>query len=196
MIRIPVAWLDWFDLRRALIWIALLGGGYAFFVWRAFHFGGSPYKLLAWAPIIGVLLAPALIALVPGFDGWVRERVWKRWQGIYYAFDDHQIRVVEARGVLWFASEDVHAALSMKRRDAVIGPMNIAERRIDPDAGELLSNAGLARLLGASTERRSLRLLTWADQVRRVWQKKRDMQPSTVDGAATTSTQAPTPPAP
>ena len=198
MIRIPVAWLDWFDLRRALIWIAVFGGGYAFFVWRAYHVGGSPFKLLAMAPVVGMLLAPAIIALVPGFDLWVRERVWKPWQGIYHAFDDHQIRVVEARGVLWFASEDVHAALSMKRRDAVLGPMTIAERRIDPEAGEMLSNAGLARLLGASTERRSLRLLTWADQVRRVWQKKRDMQagdfaPATVE--APTAKPPPTPPA-
>ena len=176
MIRVPIAWLEWFDLRRSLVWIVLLGGGYGFFVWRAYHAGSSPFGLLAWAPVVGVLLAPAITALVPGVDEWIRERTWKPWQGIYYAFDDHQIRVVEARGVLWFSSEDVHAALTMKRRDAVIGPMNASERRIDPEAGEMLSNAGLARLLGVSTERRTLRLLTWADQVRRVWQKKRDMQ--------------------
>ena len=177
MIRVPVAWLDWFTLRRALVWIAVFGGGYAFVVWRAYTHGGSPSGLLAWAPIVGFVLAPALLALVPGFDAWVRERVWTPWQGIYYAFDDHQVRVVEARDRLWFASADVHAALSMKRRDGVLRSMTAAERRIDPDAGEMLSNAGLVRLLGASTERRALRLLTWADHdVRRVWQKKRDMQ--------------------
>ena len=179
MIRVPLAWLDWFTLRRALVWIVVIGGSYAFVVRRAYLHGGSPFGLLACAPIVGVLLAPALIALVPGVDAWVRERVWTPWQGIYHAFDDHQIRVVEARGLLWFASDDVHAALSMKRRDAVMRPMTSTERRLDPDTGEMLSNAGLARLLGASTERRAFRLLTWADHdVRRVWQKKRDMQAS------------------
>ena len=177
MMRIPRAWSDWFDLPRALVWIAVIGGGHAFFVWTTWTRGGSPLRAMWLAPFVGLALAPALVALVSGYVGWALERAWASWQGVYHAFDDHQIRVVEARGALWFASDDVHAALSMRPRAAVLKAMSTAECRDDPDAGTMLSNAGLARLFGRSTERRALRLVAWADgDVRRVWQKKRDLQ--------------------
>ena len=177
MIRVPQAALDWFDLPRSIACIVIIGGGYGIVVWRTVHLGGSPVGVLFAAPFVAFALAPALLALLPRYADWVAERVWTPWQGIYRAFDDHQIRVVEARDTLWFSSDDVHAALSMKRREAVLRAMSTTERRVDPDAGEMLSSDGLMRLLRSSTDRTALRLLTWANNdVRRVWQKKRDMQ--------------------
>ncbi len=195
MIRVPIAWLDWFDLRRSIAWIAVIGGGYAFAVWRTYEHGGSPFGVLCAAPLVAFALAPAIVALLPGYVRWVDERVWTPWQGIYHAFDDHQIRVVEARGALWFASDDVHAALRLKRRDGVLRALRTAERRDDPDVGEVLSNNGLVKLLGRSTDRDTLRFLAWADGVRRVWQKRRDATPrATADGAPAAAARSTEPP--
>ena len=175
MIRPPRALLDWFDVPRSLAVIAIVGGGYALLVWRVDERGDSPFGLLAAAPVVACVLAPALLALFPAYLRWIHERTWKRWQGAYHAFDDHQIRVVESRGGLWFSSIDVHAALRLDRRVGVLRVMRAAERRDDGDLGEVLSNAGLVRLLGRSTDRTTLRFLAWADRdVRGLWQKKRD----------------------
>ncbi len=175
MIRVPLALLDWFDLPRSLATIGVVGGGYALLVWRVDERGGSPLGLLAAAPVVAFVLAPALLALFPEYVRWIHERTWAPWHGTYHAFDDHQIRVVEARGCLWFSSIDVHAALRLQRRAGVLRVMRATERRDDPALGEVLSNAGLVRLLGNSTDRTTLRLLAWADRdVRGLWQKKRD----------------------
>ena len=183
MMRVPAAFLEWLSFRRSVVLAVVVLGGYVAFVMRLRHLYGAsdPERVVSlavtMAPIAGLLLAPALIGIVFGYAGWVHERVWTPWQGTYHAFDDHQIRVVEARDRLWFSSKDVHAALAMPRREAVMRAMKTAERRDDPDAGELLSNDGLRHLLGRSTDRSALRLLAWADRdVRRIWQKKRDMQ--------------------
>ncbi len=150
---------------------------YAVVVVFAFRRGGSHgliYALFA-APVAGVLIAPAVMALLPAYLHWVRERIWHRWQGRYYAFDDRQIRVVEARGQLWFSSADVHAALGIARRPASAAAFLAAERRQDDEIGEALSNAGLARLLARSTDARVQRFLLWAERdVSRPWRNKQD----------------------
>ena len=176
MMRVPRALFDWLTLPRSVAVIAIVGCGYPLLVWRASLHGDVALAMaFGLAPIAAFAIAPALIALFPGYIGWVDERTWGPWQGRYYAFDDHQIRIVEARDRLWFSSKDVHAALAMPRRDAVLKAMGVTEIRRDDALGEVLSNAGLVRLLGRSTDRRALRLVAWAEgDIRRPWQKKRD----------------------
>lgn len=178
MIRVPAALLDWLDVRRSVAIVVVVLGGYAAYVWRLDRLAGADHRevvvaaALDAAPIVGFLLAPALIGVVFGCVGWIDERVWTPWQGIYHAFDDHPVRVVEARDALWFASDDVHAALAIRRRDGVLRSLRTVERRVDADGVELLSNAGLVRLLGKSTDRSALRFLSWADGLRRVRDKR------------------------
>ncbi len=194
MMRVPRALADWFDFRRSVTIIVVVLGGYVAWLYRVTHapdvdrtqaFGAA----LGGGVVVGVVLALPLIGLVFGFVDFVDERVWTPWQGIYHAFDDHQIRVVEARGVLWFCSADVHAALGMRRRAGVTRSLRALERHEDPEAGEMLSNAGLVRLLGKSTDRSTLRFLAWADRdVHRQWQRRRAGE--TMVGELTTTTAA------
>lgn len=152
---------------------------YALVVVYGFRQGGKGGLIAALfaSPFAGVAITPALLAFVLGYLAWVHERVWKPWQGRYYAFDDHQIRVVEARGRLWFASKDVHAVLGMQPRAALLAQFVASERRRDDAIGDALSNAGLVRLLGRSTDAQVLRFLSWAERdVRGPWQKKRDRE--------------------
>lgn len=175
MMRIPSAWLEWFDLGRAAVWLLVFGGGYAWLVHRALVSGRSPMETLALAPVVAVLLTPALIQFVVLGLRWMRDRPWAPWQGRYYAFDDRQVRIVESRGRLWFSTVDVHAALDLRLRPGTLAAFGTTERTEDGEIGDALSNEGLRRLLAGSTERRMLRFLRWAEHdVRRPWQKKRD----------------------
>lgn len=175
MMRIPSAWLDWFDLRRAMVWLLVIGGAYAWLVHRVLTSGRSPMGVLALAPVVAFLLAPAFIqALVLGLR-WMAERPRAPWQGRYYAFDDRQIRIVESSGRLWFSTADVHAALDLSLRAGVLAAFATSQRREVHEIGDALSNEGLERLLAGSTDRHVLRFLRWAEHdVRRPWQKKRD----------------------
>ena len=179
MMRVPRALFDWLDFRRSLAIIVVVLGGYVAWLYRLSHLLGPGHDdvmvsaAVAAAPLVGFLLAPALIGLVFGMSDFVDERVWTPWQGIHHAFDDHPIRVVEARGILWFCSADVHAALGRKHRAGVLRALRVLERHDDPEAGEMLSNAGLVRLLGKSTDRSTLRFLAWAERdVQRPWAKQ------------------------
>lgn len=173
--RIPSAWLEWFDLKRAIVWLLVIGGGYGWLVHRALASGRSPMGVLALAPIVAFLLVPALIQFVLLGLRWMADRPLVPWQGRYYAFDDRQVRIVESRGRLWFATADVHTALDLRHREGVLAALDATDRTEDPEIGDALSNEGLQRLLAGSTDRRILRFLRWAElDVRRPWQKKRD----------------------
>ena len=177
------AWRDRISMRPSMglvpsiAIIVVVTTGFALLARRGFEAGderGMIGVLLA-APVAAVLIAPALIALFPAYVEWVEHRVWGRWQGRYYAFDDRQVRIVEARGTLWFRSADVHAALGMTVRPAVLAPFVATERRRDERIGDALSNAGLVRLLARSTDPRTRRFLVWAERdVRRPWRKRRE----------------------
>lgn len=167
------------SLRAAIAWLVVVLAVYALIVALGWRHGGKGGLIAAVcaAPFAGVAITPALMALLPAYIDWVTARIWQRWQGRYYAFDDHQIRIVEARGRLWFASKDVHAALGMQPRAALLAQFVAAERRRDAAIGDALSNAGLVRLLGRSTDARVLRFLSWAERdVLRPWQNKRDRE--------------------
>lgn len=186
MIRIPGAWLDFFTLRRSIAWLAIIGGGYAWLLYRAAR-NDQPGRVLTLVPLVAFLLAPAVIGLFAGYVRWVDERTWAPWQGDYHAFDDHRIRVVEARDRPWFSSADVHAALGLACRPAALRALRVSECRRDAALGEVLSNEGLVALFGRSTDRQALRLVRWADgDVRRPWQKRRDaMRPAATSSAPT-----------
>ena len=179
--RPPQALLDWFDFRRSIVYLVVVLGGYAAYVYRVHRGIGADRADLVVAaavnaaPVVAILLAPALIGLVSGYVGWVHERTWAPWHGRYHAFDDHQIRVVEARDRLWFSSVDVHAALGVRPRPAVLRALRTDQYRRDDALGDALSNDGLVAVFGRSTDRTALRLIRWADgDVRRPWQKGRD----------------------
>lgn len=166
-------------LGRSLAWVAIVGALYAAVVRFAFCAGGGHGLVgsLIGAPVVAVLVTPALLALFPAYLDWARGRIWRKWQGRYYAFDDRQIRIVGAHDALWFLSADVHAVLGMRPRIGVLSAFGSAERRRDTGLDDALSNAGLIRLLARSTDRRVRRFMRWAEHdVRRPWQKKRELE--------------------
>ena len=179
--RLPRAFIDGLDFRRSLAIIVVVLGGFAACLMHVRHAAGAGHDdavaqaALRLAPLVAFLLSPALIGLCFGFVAWVDERTWTPWQGRYHAFDDHQVRLVETRGDLWFCSADVHAALALRRRPAVMADLRPSECGNDPRLGEILSLAGLVRLLGRSTDRTRLRFLRWAERdVRKPWCHRRD----------------------
>jgi hypothetical protein len=183
--RVPAAFFDWLTVRRC-VWIMAIAIGVV--IAAGTH---GPGALAQAATIAGFIAAAPIIALVGHYFGWVDERVWAPWQGIYHAFDDHQIRVVEARGRLWYASDDVHEVLGMSKRDAALRAMGATECRRDAKLGVVLSSDGIARLIGPSTDRRALRLLNWArHEVERPWAKKRERNLAVAGSSAASSTSA------
>jgi hypothetical protein len=174
--RVPSAWFDWLTLRRSITIIALVVGVYAWYAWTTYRHGGKDAMtgVVTLAPLVALVIAAPLIAFVFEYAGWVEERAWAPWQGIYHAFDDHQIRVTEARDLLWFSSADVHAVLGLAPRPGRLKTLRVSECRIDDDLGVVLSNAGLVALFGRSTDRKTIRLIAWAERdVARPWRNRR-----------------------
>ncbi len=168
---------DAMGLGPSLAIIATLAGGYAVLVAVLYARGGMDALIFAvlLAPLFAMLAAQALVAFFPAYFGWVKERTWTPWQGRYYVFDQHQIRIAEADGLLWFSSADVHAVLAMPRRAGVLERFELGERRSHDEFGETLSHAGLVRLLARRTDAKALHLLRWAyNDVLRPWEKKRE----------------------
>jgi hypothetical protein len=177
MMRVPAAWFEWFTVPRSLVIIGIVVGGFAVLVWSAFRRGDQVggTMLVQLAPLVAFVIAMPLIALVCRYFGWIQERTLAPWQGNYYAFDDHQIRVLEARGGLWFPYTDVCAALGLKPKAHLLRSLRAAEHLRDDALGETLSVAGLTALFGRSSDRTTLRFLNWAERdVCRPWRNKRD----------------------
>jgi hypothetical protein len=177
MMRVPAAWFEWFTVRRSLAVIGITVGGYSALLLSAFRHGDlvGGTMLAQLAPLVAFVIAMPLIALVGRYFGWIQERTLAPWQGNYYAFDDHQIRVLEARGGLWFPYADVCAALRLKPKAHLLRSLRAAEHLRDDTLGETLSVAGLTTLFGRSSDRATLRFLGWAERdVCRPWRNKRD----------------------
>ncbi len=165
------------SLRAAIAWLVVVLAVYALIVALGWRHGGKGGLIAAVcaAPFAGVAITPALMALLPAYIDWVTARIWQRWQGRYYAFDDRQIRIVEARGCLWFSSKDVHAVLGMSERPALLAQFGAAERRRDDEIGDALSHAGLVRLLARRSDARTQRFMLWAERdVCKPWANKRE----------------------
>ena len=140
----------------------------------------GPRVAVLAAPLFAIVAAPPLINLMPAYWRWVKERSLGKWQGRYYAFDDQQVRVAEARGRLWFSCADVHTALGMERRPATLTPLTTSERMTHEELGEALTAAGIARMFGRHTDLRVLRLVHWAERdVERQWLRSRERDAST-----------------
>jgi len=175
--RVPRAWFDSLTLGRSIAIIAVVGGGYAWYAWSSYRHHGldAMTGVVALAPLVAIVIAAPSIAFVFEYVGWVEERTWAPWQGIYHAFDDHQIRVIEARDCLWFSSADVHAALGLSPRVGPLKALRVSECRDDDELGSVLSNAGLVALFGRSTDRPVIRLIAWAERdVARPWRHRRN----------------------
>jgi hypothetical protein len=177
MMRVPAAWFEWFTVPRSLAVIGITAGGYCVLLLSAFRHGDlvGGTMLAQLAPLVAFVIALPLIALVGRYFGWIQERTLAPWQGNYYAFDDHQIRVLEARGALWFPYADVCGALGLKPKAHLLRSLRAAEHLRDDSLGETLSVAGLTTLFGRSSDRTTLRFLNWAERdVCRPWRNKRD----------------------
>ncbi len=69
---------------------------------------------------------------------------------------------------------DVHAMLRIPIRANILATFAASERWHDDVVGDVLSTAGLQRLLGKSTDARTRRFLAWAERdVAKSWAKRR-----------------------
>jgi hypothetical protein len=65
-------------------------------------------------PVWGVLLAKPIVETLETYFDFARKQPWRKWQGHYYEFQGHQIRIYEMDGALWFCDTDIFNALGLK----------------------------------------------------------------------------------
>ena len=83
------------SLLSAACRIGVGAGGYAILARWASLRGGALGLILSvlCAPLAGVVIGTGLVAIFPAIMRWSKERYWLQWQGRYFAFDNHQIRI-------------------------------------------------------------------------------------------------------
>ena len=146
--------------------------------WIGWKLGQKPWALLGFlfsTPIMGMALRKPLVEAVHEGFTWLSQRPMAKWQGVYYSFNDVQIRVYEDDDQLWFVASDVLNALGMRGiPDSFLA--------IHPDGCKVvpgtrlaaLNPASLEALLGKRNEHDVGRFLLWMRrEVVKPWERKR-----------------------
>lgn len=98
-------------MRWILLQFALAAGG----VWLYFHYQQDlKFGLISFlmvAPLLARLLAPAMLDFFPALRRHARHSVHGKWQGKFYSFDQHQLRLFLVDGVVWVAAQDLEPIL-------------------------------------------------------------------------------------
>ncbi len=143
-----------FTMRTLLIWIALALLG----VWSFFHFEqdltSKLLELLFITPLVARALAPSIFAIFPALRDHARHSVHGKWQGKFYSFGKHQLRLFLIDDTVWIAAQDLESILAP--------PPDAREwRLLGADYGTIpeqeiagCTEAGLGRMLKNRTEHR------------------------------------------
>jgi len=116
---------------RFILGLTALVGAAVGFAYFAYKLGGGHKNglvlLVLSAPLLGALLAKAILEMVKAYAGFVKQQLYIPWQGRYYEFQGTHIRIFEEDGVLWFVDRDVLRVLDKEPTSA----MRIAYGEID-----------------------------------------------------------------
>ena len=126
--------------------------------------------LVVAAPILGFAISKPLIEGVHDGFTWTANQPLRKWQGIYYEFNNVQIRVIEDDDVLWFATDDV-----IKASEVNVKAGTLTESKLLPEWGlECLTIEGVEGVLGRHRGHESQRFILWARrEVQAPWERKR-----------------------
>jgi len=150
-----------------------IGAGATYGAWR---YLGEFWPVVV--PIWGVLLAKPIIELVPALLRALREDVFAEWQGRYYAFDGHHIRVLDIEGKPWIVDADLVRSLGQR-----MSPPLRERLRKTLDATEYdrlpatrlwgFSERGALKFLAQRQDPQALKLKLWLErEVYFVWHKR------------------------
>lgn len=150
-----------------LIW-SLTGFGAltAYALWRLFGtMGYGPVGLVLSAPVVGLAITHWLIEGGAMGISWLRWMPWAAWQGKYYGFEDHHLRVVEIDGELWFVDRDVLALLGLRKSSKLLTLYSGHEHaRLAGTPWFGFSRAGIERLLSKSVHPLAKKLRYWFER--------------------------------
>jgi|GEM_PF-3221336 len=65
-------------------------------------------------PIWGAILAKPVVESLETYFDFVRKQPWRQWQGHYYEFQGHHVRIYDVDSALWFCDVDIFNALGLK----------------------------------------------------------------------------------
>ena len=112
------------------------------------------------APILGIAIAKPLVEVIHEGFTWTANQPLRKWQGRYYEFGGVQIRILEHKGALWFAADDVVISTGMpagrKLLEATTIPVD------DSDELSFLDLASLEKVLLRHRSPETTRFLLWA----------------------------------
>jgi hypothetical protein len=115
------------------------------------------------APILGIAIAKPLVEVMHEGFTWTANQPLRKWQGRYYEFGGVQIRVLEHKGALWFASDDVISSTGIPAAGRTL--LESTSIPVD-DAGELafLDIGSLETVLLRHRSPEATRFLLWAQR--------------------------------
>ena len=133
-------------------------------------------------PIWGVLLAKPIIEIVPAYVRALREEVFAEWQGRYYAFDGHHVRVLDVDGEPWIVDTDLVRSLgqrfSPRLRERLRKTLDAAEYDRLPDTRLWgFSERGALKYLERRQDPQAMKLKLWLErEVYLVWHKRAERE--------------------
>ncbi len=127
------------------------------------------------APIFGYVASRLLLNVGGGALTWMSRMPMRKWQGVYYAFNDVQVRVYEDDDQLWFVATDVLKSLDMRGiPDSFLAIYPDGCKVVPGTRLSALNPAALEAMLGKRNEREAVRFLLWMRrEVVKPWEKKR-----------------------
>lgn len=165
---------DWFAVGgKTLLFagIALFILLPAFLAWK----GMGMIGFLLTLPLLAWFASRLIVHGSSGAVGWMNRKAAAEWHGVYYAFNDVQIRIYEDEGTLWFVAADVLKALGMKDvADSFLARFPDEARVMPGSKLTALDPRGVEKLLGKRDDRDSVRFLLWMRrEVVKPWEKAR-----------------------
>jgi len=114
------------------------------------------------AVLWGAFLAKPILELLLLVYGWFRDAPLRPFQGKYYAFDYHQVRVVEINNALWIVDEDILPLIGLVATEAARRLALPSEHRyVAADKLWVYSEQATMQLLQNSQHANANRLALW-----------------------------------
>ncbi|MEO7741812.1 MAG: hypothetical protein ABIR98_02620 [Usitatibacter sp.] len=162
-----------------LLRIAICAAISAAMTWVGWKLGQKPWALLGFlfsTPIMGMALRKPLVEAVHEGFTWLSQRPMVKWQGVYYAFNDVQIRIYEDDDRLWFVASDVLKSVGMRAiPDSFLAIYPDGCKVVPGTRLSALDVTALEAMLGGRDDRDAVRFLQWMRrEVVKPWAKKRE----------------------
>ncbi len=126
---------------------------------------------MIYVPVIFLFLGllPVVVPGLLGFWGaWYRfsrDHHLERWQGSYYSFDEHQVRIVEHRGSVWIVLRDALARSKLQVNDDELAALprgSIGE--LEEFRERAVTDVALLELLSRRNYAEAIRFRVWLER--------------------------------